>query len=79
VGEIITEANNHADTFPSTLQESYSYDLAGNLQSKTDRKSQTIQYVYDALYWLSSKTYPDTTASAGSKRGSRHMCPGKLT
>jgi len=30
--------------------------------SQTDRKSQTIQYVYDALYRLSSKTYPDTTA-----------------
>ena len=34
----------------------------GNLLSKTDRKNQTIQYVYDALYRLSSKTYPDTTA-----------------
>src|SRR5579863_3264412 len=29
---------------------------------KTDRKNQTIQYVYDALYRLSSKTYPDSTA-----------------
>ncbi len=33
----------------------------GNLLSKTDRKSNTIQYVYDALYRLSSKTYPDST------------------
>jgi YD repeat-containing protein len=49
-------------TFPSTLAESYTYDLVGNLQSKTDRKNQTIQYVYDALYRLSSKTYPDSTA-----------------
>ena len=30
--------------------------------SQTDRKNQTIQYVYDALYRLTSKTYPDTTA-----------------
>src|ERR1700688_4755785 len=48
-------------TFPSTLGESYTYDLVGNLKTKTDRKNQTIQYVYDALYRLSSKTYPDST------------------
>jgi RHS repeat-associated protein len=30
--------------------------------SQTDSKNQTIQYVYDALHRLSSKTYPDTTA-----------------
>jgi YD repeat-containing protein len=35
----------------------------GNLTSKTDRKNQTIQYVYDALNRLSSKTYPDSTAA----------------
>jgi YD repeat-containing protein len=29
---------------------------------KTDRKNQTIQYVYDAMNRLSSKTYPDQTA-----------------
>ena len=40
----------------------YGYDGVGNLTSKTDRKNQTIQYVYDALNRLSSKTYPDTTA-----------------
>ncbi|HET9406398.1 MAG TPA: hypothetical protein VFO39_04110 [Candidatus Sulfotelmatobacter sp.] len=34
----------------------------GNLQSKTDRKGNTIQYVYDALYRLTSKTYPDQTS-----------------
>jgi YD repeat-containing protein len=44
------------------LQESYTYDLVGNLLSKTDRKNQTIQYVYDALYRLTSKTYPDSTS-----------------
>ena len=32
------------------------------MQSKTDRKNQTIQYVYDALYRLTSKTYPDQTS-----------------
>ena len=31
------------------------------LTSKTDRKGQTIQYVYDALNRLSHKGYPDTT------------------
>ncbi|HKH99924.1 MAG TPA: RHS repeat domain-containing protein [Candidatus Sulfotelmatobacter sp.] len=29
---------------------------------KTDRKNQTIQYVYDALCRLTSKSYPDSTA-----------------
>ena len=33
-----------------------------NLTSKTDRKNQTITYLYDALNRLTSKTYPDTTA-----------------
>ena len=33
----------------------------GNLTSKTDRKSQTILYVYDALNRLSHKGYPDAT------------------
>jgi YD repeat-containing protein len=31
--------------------------------SKTDRKNQTIQYVYDSLYRMTSKTYPDSTAA----------------
>jgi RHS repeat-associated protein len=48
-------------TFPSTLAEYYTYDLVGNLLSKTDRKGNTIQYLYDALYRLTQKTYPDTT------------------
>jgi YD repeat-containing protein len=46
-------------TFPSTLYETYGYDGVGNLTSKTDRKNQTIQYVYDALNRLTSKIYPD--------------------
>ena len=50
-----------AATFPSTLAEYYAYDLVGNLLSKTDRKGNTIQYLYDALYRLTQKTYPDTT------------------
>jgi RHS repeat-associated protein len=33
----------------------------GNLLSKTDRKGNTIQYLYDSLYRLTQKTYPDTT------------------
>jgi len=49
-------------TFPSTLQESYTYDAMGNLLSKTDRKGNTIQYVYDALYRLEQKTYPDQSS-----------------
>lgn len=69
-----------ADTFPSTLAESYAYDAVGNLTSETDRKNQTIQYVYDALDRLSSKNYPDSTsanqksmpsASGGGLRQSR--------
>jgi YD repeat-containing protein len=39
----------------------YGYDAAGNLTSKTDRKNQTIQYVYDALNRLTNKGYPDST------------------
>jgi YD repeat-containing protein len=35
--------------FPSSLVEMYAYDAAGNLTSKTDRKGQTIEYVYHAL------------------------------
>jgi YD repeat-containing protein len=49
-------------TFPSSLAESYNYDAVGNLLSKTDRKGQTIQYVYDALYRMTQKSYPDSTA-----------------
>jgi len=36
-------------TFPSTLSESYLYDAAGNLVSRTDRNGNSILYVYDAL------------------------------
>ena len=31
--------------------------------SKTDRKGQTIQYVYDALNRLTQKNYPDSTSA----------------
>jgi len=34
------------------------------LTSKTDRKGQTITYMYDDLNRLTSKTYPDTTSVA---------------
>ncbi len=34
------------------------------MTSKTDRKGQTITYVYDDLNRLTSKTYPDTTSVA---------------
>ena len=33
-----------------------------NLTSKTDRKGQTIQYVYDVLNRLTQKSYPDSTS-----------------
>jgi RHS repeat-associated protein len=36
-------------------------DAVGNLTSKTDRKGQSIQYVYDALNRLTHKGYPDST------------------
>ena len=36
--------------------------MPGNLLSKTDRKGQTIQYVYDVLNRLTQKTCPDSTS-----------------
>jgi YD repeat-containing protein len=33
----------------------------GNLTSKTDRKNQSINYIYDALNRLTRKGYPDAT------------------
>jgi YD repeat-containing protein len=41
--------------FPSALIENYTYDADNNLTSKTDRKNQTVTYVYDALNWLTKK------------------------
>jgi YD repeat-containing protein len=41
---------------------SYSLDANGNMLTKTDstdRKGQTIQYVYDALNRLTKKQYPN--------------------
>ena len=49
----------YASNLPSTLSESYTYDAMSNLLSKTDRKGNTIDYGYDAVYRLTSKTYPD--------------------
>ena len=49
-------------TFPSTLTETYTYDVVGNLLSKTDRKGQAINYFYDTLDRLVTKSYPDSTA-----------------
>lgn len=43
--------------FPSNLFETCAYDADNNLTSKTDRKSQTIQYIYDALNRL-TQTQP---------------------
>jgi len=34
----------------------------GNLLSKTDRKGQTIGYIYDVLNRLTAKRYPDSAA-----------------
>lgn len=49
-------------TSPSTLSKSYIYDAMNNLLTEMDRKGQTIGYGYVALYRLTSKTYPDSTA-----------------
>ena len=46
----------------SSLSENYQCDADNNRVSKTDRKNQTITYLYDALNRLTSKSYPDTTA-----------------
>ena len=57
--------------FPSTLSATYAGvypersrgNADNNLTSKTDRKGQTIQYVYDALNRLTQKSYPDATSA----------------
>ena len=39
-------------TYPNNSTESYAYDAASNLKTKTDPKSQTITYDYDELNLL---------------------------
>ncbi len=48
--------------FPAVgMHEYFTYDLNGNLRTKTDRKNQTITYTYDQLNRLTQKTYPDNS------------------
>src|ERR1700752_2326947 len=46
-------------TFPSTLSESYSFDLNNNLVNKTDRNGSIVRYYYDYQNSLEEKLYPD--------------------
>jgi YD repeat-containing protein len=48
-------------TDPLTHSESFAYDLAGNLASHTDRKSQVATFSYDALNRRTGATYVDAT------------------
>jgi hypothetical protein len=52
------------------MSESYTYDLVGNLLSKTDRKGNTIQYVYDALYAPFKRAIPLQLSVWGDGDGS---------
>jgi YD repeat-containing protein len=47
--------------FPSTLSETYRFDLNNNLISRTDRNNNTIRYSYDFQNSLHQKTYPDNS------------------
>ncbi len=49
--------------FPSSLSEYYQYDADNNLTQKTDRKGQTITYLYDALNRLTSLAPPSAFGS----------------
>jgi YD repeat-containing protein len=44
-------------------QESYQYDLAGNLSQFTDRKNQVTTFQYDALNRRTEATYADATTT----------------
>ncbi len=53
-----TPSTGSPDHVSIDLTESYTYDLMGNLLTKTDRKNQKITYTYDALDRLIEKSYP---------------------
>ena len=70
----ITDANNHTTsfrlqsrgwvtqtTFPSTLAENYTYDRWAICSRRPTARATRFSIVYDALYRLTQKTYPDTT------------------
>jgi RHS repeat-associated protein len=57
--------------FADSAFETYAYFGDGLLQSKTDRKNQTIQYAYDHLKRLSTKSYPNLTSISYSYLGQK--------
>src|SRR6266498_2310333 len=58
-------------TFPDSAFESYTYFGNGLLKSKTDRKTQTINYAYDHLKRLATKTYPNSMSIAYTYQGQK--------
>jgi RHS repeat-associated protein len=48
--------------YPGNLREEFTYDLAGRLATRTDRKGVETTLTYDALGRLVSKTYSDGSA-----------------
>lgn len=48
-------------TFPSGYYESYTWDANDNLQKRTDRANQAINYYYDYQSRLVRKLYPDSS------------------
>ncbi len=49
-------------SYPDSSSEGYTYDRAGNLATKRDRKWQTLTYQYDALNRPTKKLYPNSSA-----------------
>jgi RHS repeat-associated protein len=48
--------------YPGNLTEEFTYDLAGRLATRTDRKGVETAFTYDALGRLTGKTYSDSSA-----------------
>jgi RHS repeat-associated protein len=50
--------------YPGNLEEELSYDLAGRLETRKDRKGVTTTFAYDGLGRLTSKTYSNGSPAA---------------
>jgi len=48
---------------PLLHEETYQYDINGNLSQFTDRKNQITNFTYDALNRLTQVTYADTSTT----------------
>lgn len=80
----LTDANNNvtnyaydsggrltSTVFPDGAVERCAYTADGLLYQKTDRKNQTITYVYDRLKRLIQKTYPNSTSITYTYQGQK--------